>query len=65
MPTSSHRLLVIVTFAIFMVVGIAVTRLFATPDAVWAAVLPWGVLALFWISLFVMSRRDRRGGHAE
>ena len=65
MPTSKDRLPIILTFAVLMVVGIILTRLFGTPDAVWTAVLPWALLALFWISLFVMSRRDRRGGHAE
>ena len=61
MPTSNHQLWIILAFAVLGVVGFTVTRLFATRDSVWAAALPWVLLALFWIALFVVSRRDRRG----
>ena len=61
MPASNQQLRITLVFAVLMVVGIAVTRLFAARDAVWAAALPWVLLALFWLSIFVVSRRDRRG----
>ena len=65
MATSNDRLRIIFAFAGVIILAVTLTRVFVPGDSVWSAALPWVLLVLFWIYLFVMTRRDRRGGRAE
>lgn len=65
MSTFKHRLWTVLAFAMVIVLAVAVSRAVAPDNQLWGALLPWGLLALFWIYLAVMSRRDRRRGRAD
>ena len=63
--TFKQRLWIILTFGAAIVLAVAATRAFPPDNHVWAALLPWLLLALFWLYLAVMIRRDRRRGRAD
>ena len=64
MSTFKDRLRLILPFMTLIVTAVALTRVIAPGNATWAAALPWVLLALFWVYLAVMLRRDRRRGSA-
>ena len=57
-----NRLRIILPFVAFSGAAIALSRVLAPGNATWAAVLPWLLLALFWVYLPLMIRRDKRRG---
>jgi hypothetical protein len=62
--TFKDRLRMILPFLAIVIAAVALSRLVAPGNATWAAALPWALLALFWVYLAVMIRRERRRGSA-